>query len=498
MYDKMALNFSHRPIFPGHLTEDNLVSPMRIANGYLVEGIPEKNGDGYAKNWHLNQEIDDCFDYGRDRAENRCGSQESVSTDIIDLLPSDPFGMDISTTFTAAITGWLEDLEVDYGGFRRDEVGTSDGNCQLFAGLNFFWNNAMRLQGFPNNMGYEHYLNVASGSSERFQAKEVVEEVSCHGGLASTCNVDDMFGFGNDNVGLVDQQSEALLEGNGSCCDGEEGAPHAALIFSLGYLGVRDLLVVEKVCRSLCSTVRDDPLLWRSIHIDQPLNEKITDDVLLQLTNRAQGNLQCLSLVECPRITDDGLKRVLESNPRLTKLSVPGCTRLSIEGIVNSLKAFKSMGAQGVKHLRIGGLYGVTQKHFDELKFLLGTDSLMQQNTHKPHFYHRGKLYLSCEDDRAIDIEMCPKCQNLRLVYDCPAEGCLRKEQAYPLCRACTLCIARCAHCGRCINDSEYEETFSLDLLCSDCGKCQDRQVRRDPTTSVVLNEPIGGLCLQG
>lgn len=65
VYDKMALNFSHRPIFPGHLTEDNLVSPMRIANGYLVEGIPEKNGDGYAKNWHLNQEIDDCFDYGR-------------------------------------------------------------------------------------------------------------------------------------------------------------------------------------------------------------------------------------------------------------------------------------------------------------------------------------------------------------------------------------------------------------------------------------------------
>jgi hypothetical protein len=41
----------------------------------------------------------------------------------------------------------------------------------------------------------------------------------------------------------------------------------------------------------------------------------------LQLTNRAQGNLQCLSLVECPRITDDGLKHVLENNPRLTKVS---------------------------------------------------------------------------------------------------------------------------------------------------------------------------------
>lgn len=315
----MALNFSHRPIFPAHLPEDNLVSPMRIANGYLVEGIPEKNGDGYAKNWHSNREIDDCFDYGRDRGDNRCGSQESVSKDILDLLPSDPFGMDISTTFTAAITGWLEDLEVDYGGYGRDETRTSDGNRQFFAGLNFFWNNAMRFQSFPRNTGFEHNLNVASGSGGCFKDKEVVEE-SYSGGLASACNVDEMFSFDSENVGVVDQQTEGSHEDDRICCDGEEGIPHTALIFSLGYLGVRDLLVVEKACRSLCSTVRSDPLLWRTIHIDQPLNEKITDDALLQLTNRAQGNLQCLSLVECPRITDDGLKRVLESNPRLTKV----------------------------------------------------------------------------------------------------------------------------------------------------------------------------------
>ncbi|KAL5826994.1 hypothetical protein ACOSQ3_018839 [Xanthoceras sorbifolium] len=483
----MALNFSHRPIFPAHLTEDNLVSPMRIANGYPVEGMPERNGDGFAMNWHSNQEMDDCFDYGRDRGDNRCGSQEPVSTDILDLLPSDPFGMDISTTFTAAITGWLEDLEVDYGGCGRDEVGTSDMNCQLFAGLNFFWNNAMRYQAFPGYRGFEHKLNVASGSGGCFQEKEVVGEASFHGGIGSVCNMDDILSFPNGNVGVCDQQSEELQERTEISCGREEGSPHAALSFALAYLGVQDLLVVEKVCRSLWTTVRSDPLLWRSIHIDQPLNDKITDDVLLQLINRAQGNLQCLNLVECARITDDGLKRVLESNPRLTKLSVPGCTRLSIDGIVGSLKASKSMGAQGVKHLRIAGVYGVTKKHFEELKFLLGADSTMQQNAHKPHFYYRGNFYLSCEDDRAIDIEMCPRCQNLKLVYDCPAEGC----QVNPSleCRACILCIARCVQCGRCINDSEYEETFCLELLCSYCLKqplnCQERQV-----------QPIGGLQL--
>ncbi|KAK0575009.1 hypothetical protein LWI29_032545 [Acer saccharum] len=518
----MALNFSRRPIFPAHLTEDNLVSPMRIANGYPVEGIPERNGDGFAMNWHSNREMDDCFDCGRDRGDDRCGSQESVSTDILDLLPSDPFGMDMSTTFTAAITGWLEDLEVDYGRYGSDEVGTSDMNYQLFAGLNFFWNNAMRFQAFPGNRGFDHKSNVASGSGGCFQEKEVVEEASGHGGVGSVCNMDDILslpngnvGVGsvcnmddilslpNGNVGVGDQRSEGLQERTEICCDREGGGPHAALSFALAYLGVHDLLVVEKVCRSLCNTVRSDPLLWRSIHIDQPLNEKITDDVLLQLTNRAQGNLQYLNLVECARITDDGLKCVLESNPRLTKLSVAGCTRLSADGIVSSLKAFKSMGAQGMKHLRIAGVYGVTQKHFEELTLLLGADSPMQLNVYKPHYYYRGNFYLSCEDDRAIDIEMCPLCQNLKLVYDCPAEGCQGKENPAQMCRACILCIARCAQCGRCLNDSEYEETFCLELLCSYCLKrplnCQERQVRKiGPSKSLVLHEQSSDLCLHG
>lgn len=176
------------------------------------------------------------------------------------------------------------------------------------------------------------------------------------------------------------------------------------------------------------------------------------------------------------------------------QLSVPGCTRLSIEGIVNSLKAFKSMAAQGVKHLRIGGLYGVTHKHFEELKLLLGTDSQMQQNARQPHIYHRGNFYLSCDDDRDIDIEVCPRCQNVRLVYDCPAEACQGKGHATQVCRACTLCIARCVHCGRCINDSEYEETFCLELLCSDCWKqlmkCQEGQEIKDGTSKFsVLHE---------
>lgn len=467
----MALNFSHRPIFPAHLAEDNLVSPIRIANGYLVEGILDKNGDGFCKPWHSNREVADCFDYGRDRDDRGGSQQESVSNDILDLLPSDPFGMDISTTFTA-ITGWLEDLEVDYGGYGTDEIGTSQGNYELFAGLNFIWNNAMRFQALPGKAWLDDKSDIACGFGGFTEEKEVADpSYNCRFG--PICVVEDVLSSGNENVCGASCQAEEFREFNGSCYDGDGAAPHAAVSFALGYLGLRDLLSVERVCRSLRATVQSDPLLWRSIYVDQPLNERITDDILLQLTRRAQGNLQGLHLVECPRITDDGLKRVLESNPRLTKLCVPGCTRLSIEGVVNMLRAFQSTGTPGIKHLRIGGLYGVAHKHFEELKLLLGIDIHEQKNAHKPHFYNRGNFYLLGDDDRAIDIETCPRCQNLRLVYDCPADGCQVKENAAQVCRACTLCIARCVQCGRCINDGEYEETFCLEWLCSDCFKQQ-------------------------
>lgn len=103
---------------------------------------------------------------------------------------------------------------------------------------------------------------------------------------------------------------------------GEGGQPHDGMFFALGYLSVQDLLSIERFCKSLRDGVRSDPLLWRSIHIEQPLSEKITSDALQKLVNRARGNLRCLNLVECIRITDEGLKRVLETNPRLTKVRI--------------------------------------------------------------------------------------------------------------------------------------------------------------------------------
>ncbi|KAL1550417.1 F-box protein SKIP14-like [Salvia divinorum] len=476
----MALNYSHRPVSPAHISEDNLVSPVRIVNAYL-EGVSEENGEICSRPWNVSRfEADDLnFSCERD-IFNCCSSSEPASMDIVDRLPSDPFGMDIETTFTA-INGWLEDLEVDYSDFMWSNNGmSSQEGYGLVAGWNIIWNNSINIESLPHTIqlnerlstgmqdyvpsGFEfdHNLDVAL----TFSTNE--DEGGMGSGLRSACNVENV-GFSNGSASCSHEMgSEREVEGASEF----EGAPHEAFNYILSYLGVKDLLSVERSCSSLSSAARGDPLFWRTIHIDQPLNERITDDVLVQLAGRSQGKLECLSLVECPKITDDGLRRVLEENRRLTKLYVPGCTRISIECIVNCIRAYNCNNEfGGIKQVRIGGLYGVSHEHFEELNSLMSSKDKKIESAHKPHFYHQGNFYLPHDDDRTIDIEMCLRCEKFRLVYDCPSEACRAKDKSPEVCKACTLCIGRCAQCGRCINDTEYEETFCLELLCSDCFK---------------------------
>ncbi|GFP84954.1 F-box protein skip14 [Phtheirospermum japonicum] len=259
------------------------------------------------------------------------------------------------------------------------------------------------------------------------------------------------------------------LDANGCNNADDGGDPADALFFALGYLGVKDLLSFERVCKSLRDAVRDETPVWKSIHIDCTLSDKITDDGLLRLTNRAKGALFSLSLVKCVKITNAGLRHVLESNPGLTKLSVQGCNKLNVEVILHDLKAFNSVATPGIKHLRIGHLSGLTNQHFKEFKLLLEADEDKKPINYKPRFFRAGELDLPLDDGRTIDIEMCPRCEQARQVYDCPSESCQEKIHSAEACRGCVLCISRCISCGCCLDNKAYEETFCLDSLCLDC-----------------------------
>lgn len=378
--------------------------------------------------------INNIYEYG---TKNECYGDDDDGDpyDPVDLLPADPFGMD-SNTFSAVIAGMFEDCEL--------------ADQELFVGWDYVWNNSVvDYSGTQLNSDgeFEGWEEVCFSEIYGYESPEEEEFVS---------NFDVEEAFSSSSV-------------EGSELDGEESSPHEGLLFALGYLGVQDLLSVGMVCRSLRFAVQNDPLLWRSIHVDSQLSEQITDITLLQLTQRAQGNLRCLSLVGCSRITDDGLRCVLESNPKLSKLSIPGCVRLTVEALINHLKALKLSGALSLKHLELGRLFKITNAHYEELRSLLGVDQRQHPEVCKPRYYHSGLPFLSCDDEGAIDIEICPMCQKLKLVYDCPEQSC--QEKGPEQCRACDVCIARCVQCGSCIKNNRYEETFCLEYLCSACGK---------------------------
>ncbi|KAJ8639511.1 hypothetical protein MRB53_016205 [Persea americana] len=367
-------------------TEGDWASSIRVGDRF----VGDRMGNGFG--------MEDPYGFlGRDRGDEGGGggSREPIANDILDLLPSDPFGMDLSATFTA-IADWLEDFEVE-------------------SGLNLIWNRAMVFGSSDNGIGESLNTGWRLNGSGSFEEEMEIGDESCDGEFDSAWDVEEILSFGDeDAIWVFSNRPEEAGESAESCSGGDGGAPHDALLLSLGYLEVQDLLSAERVCRSFRDAVQ----------------------------GRAQGCLQSLSLAECSRITDDGLRRVLESNPRLTKLSVPGCTRLSIGGLVNNLKTFNSTGMPGIKCLRIGGLYGITQQHFEELISLLNADKQQQTDARKPRFFHSSHLLHSNDDECPIDIEMCPKCQRLRLVYDCPVQSCQGKQNSAQQCRACSFCIA--------------------------------------------------------
>lgn len=280
----MTLNFSSYSVFPASIRADEEFGSTRC----------DRSAEGFDKPFWSSRGIENPCGNGGDAGR----ADRNGSCDPVDLLPSDPFGMELSTTlgntFTA-IAGWIEDFSMNSGDHKV-------GSGSVFEGLNYYWVSSSATQ-LNYGGAYDGWVGERSLGSLGYEAERGVFKHAADAGEFS------------------DSRDSEVAHSNG----GDEGAPHEGLLFALSYLGVRDLLSVKRVCRSLHSAVQNDPLLWRCIAIDSSLSEKITDDDLLQLSHRAQGNLQCLSLVGCSRITDDGLKHVLENNPRLRKV----CTQMT-------------------------------------------------------------------------------------------------------------------------------------------------------------------------
>jgi hypothetical protein len=179
------------------------------------------------------------------------------------------------------------------------------------------------------------------------------------------------------------------------------------------------------------------------------------------------------------------------------QLSIPGCTNISAEGLTRMVTSHNSAARlitnvqPGLKQVRIEGLYGLNKEILEALQTSLDTEAPILEplrtsldtsealssatKSEQPWYYRskQGSFSSDENDDRAIDVAACPKCDFVRPVYDCPGESC-QELRSNPLrqCRGCLFCIPRCADCGSCVTDSQedtLDDTFCGDLLCSSC-----------------------------
>ncbi|KAI5353333.1 hypothetical protein L3X38_006226 [Prunus dulcis] len=266
------------------------------------------------------------------------------------------------------------------------------------------------------------------------------------------------------------QEHEAI----GNSQDKKAGPPHMALSLISAYLPLFELLAMSGVCTSLRDAVNKDVLSWLDIVVKSPLNLRLSDEILMKITSKANGRLTTLALMDCAKITDDGLQRVVERNPLINKLYLPGCTGLTPEGVIGAVKTL-SEHHHGLKSLMINGIYNIDKEHLETLRpYLEKNLSQQEQSGSWPLLFHEQRDVPTFRHDKVyatIDVEVCPKCDEVRMVFDCPRRTCKRKiGRSMSDCRGCNFCIPRCQECGGCVDDSEeVEEAVCADILCSDC-----------------------------
>ncbi|KAL5708417.1 hypothetical protein ACHQM5_019213 [Ranunculus cassubicifolius] len=230
--------------------------------------------------------------------------------------------------------------------------------------------------------------------------------------------------------------------------------PHDALFFVLAYLNFLDLLKCSRVCKSFKDAVDNDVLLWFDFIVEPPLNLKITDDVLLKFTDKAQGRLRSLGITNCVRITDGGLQRVIEKNPNITKLYIQSCTQMTPDGILKVVESSNKL-----EMIRVENIYSLKKNHLQTLYSSLN----IKPQDQKPNIYLEA-------NSNPVDIEICPKCSDVRLVFQCLREKCKSKnERPLSACKGCLFCVPRCEGCGGCVDQEETGETACADVVCLDC-----------------------------
>ncbi|XP_047333183.1 F-box protein SKIP28 [Impatiens glandulifera] len=258
--------------------------------------------------------------------------------------------------------------------------------------------------------------------------------------------------MGDDEESFAESSMAAIRNGE---------SPHEGLFLIITYLPLIDLLSTRAVCRSLRDAVNHDVLPWLQLSVTPPLSSRLSDNILFQLCAKARGRLTTLALINCTKITDSAIQIVSENNPFITKMYLPGCTSLTIDGIIRSVKTLTE-NSHTLTSLKINGIYNIDKHHLQMLNTFLHHH---HHNQPSLRFYQQFKnsSVINNDDDDPIDVSICPKCDEVRIVFDCSRNDCK--------CRGCEICIPRCVECSGCFESDEYEEeeTACNHVICSSC-----------------------------
>ncbi|KAH7306954.1 hypothetical protein KP509_22G039800 [Ceratopteris richardii] len=166
----------------------------------------------------------------------------------------------------------------------------------------------------------------------------------------------------------------------------------------------------------------------------------------------------------------------MDENKKTTGHSNKGCNRITADGIVTIVKDHtEQWGATmpGLKALKLHNINGLSEDHLQSLITIMET-SVESHPIPKPRYYHENDHSCMFKYPSVIDVQVCPKCRCVRMVYDCPQEECQLKQE----CRACVFCTIRCAECGICLPNEELNETECPEFLCLRCwfksAKCSE------------------------